>query len=214
LLFKNLQVIEPILKALHTEGYEQPTPIQEEAIPIILQKKDLLGCARTGTGKTAAFAIPILQLLYQDKSGGKIPFVIQALIVTPTRELAIQIGDSFSAYGRHTGLRHAVIFGGVFQGAQTDALQKGVEILIATPGRLLDLINQKFINLHHIKIFVLDEADRMLDMGFIHAKTITVVKDHPYPLGVTPPAQPPESPKRPSAGKAGPIGYFRRDGRK
>jgi ATP-dependent RNA helicase RhlE len=168
LLFKNLQVIEPILKALRTEGYEQPTPIQEEAIPVILQKKDLLGCARTGTGKTAAFAIPILQLLYQDKCGGKIQFAIQALIVTPTRELAIQIGDSFSAYGRHTGLRHAVIFGGVFQGAQTDALQKGVDILIATPGRLLDLINQKFINLHHIKIFVLDEADRMLDMGFIH----------------------------------------------
>jgi ATP-dependent RNA helicase RhlE len=408
--FKNLQVIEPILKALRAEGYEQPTPIQKEAIPVILQKKDLLGCAQTGTGKTAAFAIPILQLLYQDKSGGKISLAIQALIVTPTRELAIQIGESFSAYGRHTGLRHAVIFGGVSQESQTDALKKGVDILIATPGRLLDLMNQKFINLHHIKMFVLDEADRMLDMGFIHdvkriiahlparrqtlffsatmppeiakladtiladpvkvavdpvastveivnqtvyfvskedkrslllhllhdkaivsalvftrtkygadklarflikagihteaihgdkaqnarqralnnfkskqtrvlvatdiaargidvdelshvinfeipnipetyvhrigrtgraglggtaislcdweekpyvkdiqkliAKTITVVTDHPYPLGVAPPAQPPESPKRPSAGKAGPIGYFRRDGRK
>ena len=123
---------------------------------------------QTGTGKTAAFAIPILQLLYQDKTGSRLPLTIQALIVTPTRELAIQIGDSFSAYGRHTGLRHAVIFGGVSQVVQTNALQKGVEILIATPGRLLDLMNQKFINLHHIKMFVLDEADRMLDMGFIH----------------------------------------------
>lgn len=166
--FQDLKIIVPILKALQTEGYQQPTPIQEQAIPIILDRKDLLGCAQTGTGKTAAFAIPILQIIDSEKSGIKGPRVIKSLILTPTRELAIQIGESFAAYGRHTGLQHTVIFGGVPQGAQTDALQRGVDILIATPGRLLDLINQKFINLHHIRIFVLDEADRMLDMGFIH----------------------------------------------
>jgi ATP-dependent RNA helicase RhlE len=167
--FEQLNLIEPILKALQTEGYTQPTPIQEQAIPILLKQQDLLGCAQTGTGKTAAFAIPILQLLYAEKAQmAKGPRNIKALILTPTRELAIQIGDSFSAYGRHTGLRHTVIFGGVSQHSQVEALKQGIDILIATPGRLLDLMNQKFIHLHHLSMFVLDEADRMLDMGFVH----------------------------------------------
>lgn len=165
--FKQLHVIEPILQALKSEGYTKPTPIQEQAIPLILNHKDLLGCAQTGTGKTAAFAIPILQLLFQSSSV-HIPRKTHALILTPTRELAIQIGESFTAYGRHTGLRHAVIFGGVSQHAQTQALKAGVDILIATPGRLLDLMQQGFVHLQQLKIFVLDEADRMLDMGFIH----------------------------------------------
>ncbi len=162
--FEDLQLIAPILKALQTEGYTTPTPIQEQSIPIILQGKDLQGCAQTGTGKTAAFSIPILQRLYKtDHRKG-----IKALILTPTRELAIQIGESFEAYGRYTGLKHTVIFGGVAQKPQTDALQKGVQILIATPGRLLDLINQGLVSLKSLEYFVLDEADRMLDMGFIH----------------------------------------------
>ncbi len=165
--FENLNLIEPILRALKTEGYTIPTPIQEQSIPIILQRKDLLGCAQTGTGKTAAFAIPILQILSGDKIYDKGPKAIKTLILTPTRELAIQIGESFASYGKHTGMKHAVIFGGVSQGAQVAALKSGIDILIATPGRLLDLINQKFVHLHHLKIFVLDEADRMLDMGFI-----------------------------------------------
>ncbi|MFA6439885.1 MAG: DEAD/DEAH box helicase [Bacteriovoracaceae bacterium] len=165
--FKSLHLIEPILKALSEEGYSIPTPIQAKAIPIVLQGTDLLGCAQTGTGKTAAFAIPILQLLSAQKlHEHKKP--IRSLIVTPTRELAIQINDSFKAYGRHTGLTTTVIFGGVGQQQQTNALQRGVDILIATPGRLLDLMNQKYISLKDIQIFVLDEADRMLDMGFIH----------------------------------------------
>ncbi len=166
--FENLNLIEPILKALKTEGYTTPTPIQEQSIPIILERKDLLGCAQTGTGKTAAFAIPILQILDGGKIYDKGPKAIKCLILTPTRELAIQIGESFAAYGKHTGLKHSVIFGGVSQGSQVSALKSGIDILIATPGRLLDLINQKFVHLHHLKIFVLDEADRMLDMGFIH----------------------------------------------
>jgi ATP-dependent RNA helicase RhlE len=166
--FENLKLIEPILKALKTEGYTTPTPIQQQAIPIILQHKDLLGCAQTGTGKTAAFAIPILQLLHQDRQQHKEQKTIKALILTPTRELAIQIGDSFAAYGKHTGLKHLVIFGGVSQNPQTDALKRGVDILVATPGRLLDLMNQRFVHLDHIKMLVLDEADRMLDMGFVH----------------------------------------------
>ncbi|MGZ3751723.1 MAG: DEAD/DEAH box helicase [Mucilaginibacter sp.] len=166
--FENLNLIEPILRALKTEGYTTPTPIQEQAIPILLQKKDLLGCAQTGTGKTAAFAIPILQLLYQDRLQHKEQKTIKALILTPTRELAIQIDESFAAYGRHTGLKHLVIFGGVSQNPQVDALRRGVDILVATPGRLLDLMNQKFIHLDHVKMLVLDEADRMLDMGFVH----------------------------------------------
>lgn len=164
--FEQLNLIKPILTALKTEGYTQPTPIQEQAIPIVLQRKDLLGCAQTGTGKTAAFAIPILQILHQEKESKK--GFIKALILTPTRELAIQIGESFTAYGRHTGIKHAVIFGGVSQKAQTDTLRQGVDVLVATPGRLLDLMNQKFISLQNISLFVLDEADRMLDMGFIH----------------------------------------------
>ncbi|HBE78144.1 MAG TPA: DEAD/DEAH box helicase, partial [Firmicutes bacterium] len=164
--FEDLQLIPPILKALQTEGYQTPTPIQEEAIPLILAKKDLLGCAQTGTGKTAAFAIPILQILHSRSNTMQGHPVIKALVLTPTRELALQIDESINAYGKHTGLRHTVVFGGVSQKAQTDALKKGVDILVATPGRLLDLVNQKFINLHHIELFVLDEADRMLDMGF------------------------------------------------
>ncbi len=166
--FENLNLIEPILRALKTEGYTIPTPIQEQSIPIILDRKDLLGCAQTGTGKTAAFAIPILQILEGGKIYDKGPRAIKCLILTPTRELAIQIGESFAAYGRHTGMKHTVIFGGVSQGSQVSALKSGIDILIATPGRLLDLINQKFVHLHHLKIFVLDEADRMLDMGFIN----------------------------------------------
>jgi ATP-dependent RNA helicase RhlE len=169
LLFQELNLIEPILKALETEGYTQPTPIQEHSIPTILKSKDLLGCAQTGTGKTAAFAIPMLQLLYNPHANAKGPKVpIRALVLTPTRELAIQIEESFKAYGRNLPLRHLVIFGGVGQKGQTDALHRGVDILVATPGRLLDLMNQGFVNLRDIEIFVLDEADRMLDMGFIH----------------------------------------------
>jgi len=166
--FENLNLIEPILKALKTEGYTTPTPIQEQAIPFILQHRDLLGCAQTGTGKTAAFAIPILQLLFEDRQKHKEQKSIKALILTPTRELAIQISESFTAYGKHTGLKNLVIFGGVSQNPQVDALRRGVDILIATPGRLLDLMNQRFVHLDHIKMLILDEADRMLDMGFVH----------------------------------------------
>ena len=165
--FESLNIIDPILKALQEEGYTTPTPIQAEAIPIILQGTDLLGCAQTGTGKTAAFAIPILQLLGANKIYDR-KRKIRSLIVTPTRELAIQIGESFNAYGRHTGLTNTVIFGGVNQNPQTAALIKGVDIVIATPGRLLDLLNQGFLSLRDVEILVLDEADRMLDMGFIH----------------------------------------------
>lgn len=166
--FEKLNLIEPIYRALKTEGYTKPTPIQEQAIPILLERSDLLGCAQTGTGKTAAFAIPILQLLHNDELYVKGPQGIKALILTPTRELAIQIGESFAAYGKHLRLKHTVIFGGVSQHAQTNALRSGVDILIATPGRLLDLMNQRFVKLDHLKMLVLDEADRMLDMGFIH----------------------------------------------
>jgi ATP-dependent RNA helicase RhlE len=168
MLFENLDLIEPILRALKTEGYEKPTPIQEQAIPIILQRKDLLGCAQTGTGKTAAFAIPIIQILYDTHIPAKGKRKIKSLIVTPTRELAIQIGESFAAYGRYAGLKHTVIYGGVGERPQTDALRQGIDILIATPGRLLDLFNQGYIDFRSIELFVLDEADRMLDMGFIH----------------------------------------------
>ena len=165
--FDSLNIIEPILKAVKEEGYTIPTPIQAESIPIILQGTDLLGCAQTGTGKTAAFAIPILQLLSANKAFDR-KRKIRSLIVTPTRELAIQIGESFNAYGRHTGLTNTVIFGGVNQNPQTASLLRGVDIVIATPGRLLDLLNQGFLNLRDVEILVLDEADRMLDMGFIH----------------------------------------------
>lgn len=166
--FKDLNLIEPILRSLDSEGYTHPTPIQEQSIPILLQGKDLLGSAQTGTGKTAAFAIPILQLLYLQKARAKSPRRISALVVTPTRELAIQIGESFTVYGKHTGIKNTVIFGGVKQGKQTDALRKGVDVLVATPGRLLDLMGQGFISLTYVQFSVLDEADRMLDMGFIH----------------------------------------------
>lgn len=168
MIFKDLGIIEPILKALSAEGYTQPTPIQEQSIPILMRRKDLLGCAQTGTGKTAAFAIPILQHLYLDPQQNKGQRKIKALVVTPTRELAIQISESFTTYGKFTGIKNTVIFGGVKQGGQTDALRRGVDILVATPGRLLDLIDQGFISLKDVEYFVLDEADHMLDMGFIH----------------------------------------------
>lgn len=163
--FQSLNLIDPILKALNAEGYKTPTPIQQQAIPLVLEKKDLLGCAQTGTGKTAAFAIPILQILHQQKNNRP---GIKALILTPTRELAIQIDESFAAYGKFTAIKHTVIFGGVSQFSQVQSLKKGTDVLIATPGRLLDLIGQGFIKLDQLEIFVLDEADRMLDMGFIH----------------------------------------------
>src|SRR3972149_9914353 len=166
--FENLNLIKPLQTALANEGYTILTPIQKQAIPVILERKDLLGCAQTGTGNTAAFAIPILQILSQEREPGKSKRTIKALIITPTRELAVQVGESFSAYGKHTGLRNTVVYGGVSQYAQTDKLRQGVDILIATPGRLLDLVNQNYINLSHIKLLVLDEADRMLDMGFIN----------------------------------------------
>ncbi|MFT3674588.1 MAG: DEAD/DEAH box helicase [Chitinophagaceae bacterium] len=167
--FNDLQLIEPLLKALGEEGYVQPTPIQEQAIPIVLKRRDLLGCAQTGTGKTAAFALPLLQLMHQ--TGQQRPEgqrkAIRALVLTPTRELAIQINESFKAYGRYLGLQHMVIFGGVSQYHQVNTLRKGVDILVATPGRLLDLMNQRHVSLQDIEYFVLDEADRMLDMGFV-----------------------------------------------
>ncbi len=174
--FNDLGLIDPILNALQEEGYTTPTPIQQQAIPILLKGSDLIGVAQTGTGKTAAFAIPILQQLttaahaslHSNHARGQNARDIKTLILTPTRELAIQIGESFSAYGKGLKLRHTVIFGGVSQHSQVQALQRGIDILIATPGRLLDLIDQKFVHLHHLSIFVLDEADRMLDMGFIH----------------------------------------------
>lgn len=168
MLFENLNLIEPILRALKEEGYTEPTPIQEQAIPPLLQGRDLLGCAQTGTGKTAAFAIPILQRIQNKKRNPAESKAIKALILTPTRELAIQIEESFKAYGRHLPLKTLVIFGGVSQHAQTAALQRGTDILVATPGRLLDLMDQKFVHLHQLEVFVLDEADRMLDMGFVH----------------------------------------------
>ncbi|MDH6313494.1 ATP-dependent RNA helicase RhlE [Parabacteroides sp. PFB2-10] len=165
--FKELDIIEPIEKALQEKGYENPTPIQEQAIPPVLNNRDLLGLAQTGTGKTAAFAIPIIQQLQEKRSGGR-RREIKALVLTPTRELAIQIDECFSDYAKYTDLRHTVIFGGVNQNPQVEKLKRGVDILIATPGRLLDLMNQKIISLDFIRHFVLDEADRMLDMGFIH----------------------------------------------
>ena len=174
--FKTLELIEPILKALADEGYTTPTPIQQQSIPLVLERRDLLGCAQTGTGKTAAFAIPILQILHQEKESDRGRKQIKALILTPTRELAIQIDESFAAYGKYTGLTHMVIFGGVSQFHQTNQLKNGVDILVATPGRLLDLMSQGFIGLQHLKIFVLDEADRMLDMGFIHDVKRVIIK--------------------------------------
>ncbi len=162
--FNNLQLIEPVLQALSKEGYTTPTPIQQKSIPVILERKDLLGCAQTGTGKTAAFTLPVLQLLHQDQQEHK---GIRALVLTPTRELAIQIGESITAYGRFLNIRHHVIFGGVPQNSQVQAIKRGVDILVATPGRLLDLMQQRIVHLDDIRYFILDEADRMLDMGFI-----------------------------------------------
>ncbi len=166
--FEDLKLIPPILRALRDLDYITPTDIQASAIPLALRREDVIGSAQTGTGKTAAFAIPILQHLANDTQQHKSKRDIQALVVTPTRELAIQIAESFTDYGKYTRLRNTVIFGGVSQNGQTSALHNGVDILVATPGRLLDLMNQGYITLDHIKYFVLDEADRMLDMGFIH----------------------------------------------
>lgn len=166
--FKDLKIIEPILQALEKEGYSTPTPIQQAAIPPVLEGRDLLGCAQTGTGKTAAFAIPILQLLSKPHAAVPGQRPIRTLILTPTRELAIQIQESFEAYGANLRLRSQVIFGGVSLVPQTQALQRGTDILIATPGRLLDLHAQGYISFKDLEIFVLDEADRMLDMGFVH----------------------------------------------
>lgn len=166
MLFTDLNIIKPILDALQKEGYEKPTPIQEQSIPSILEHRDVLGTAQTGTGKTAAFAIPILQNLMERK--GPKNNHIKALILTPTRELAIQIEESFNSYGKNLPLKKLVVFGGVKQGSQETALRKGVDILVATPGRLLDFIAQGIISLKNLEIFVLDEADRMLDMGFVH----------------------------------------------
>ena len=184
--FENLEIIEPVLRALNQAGYSAPTPIQQQAIPIILNNHDVLGCAQTGTGKTAAFSIPIIQNIFLScqnepvqevkvsqesrlKKRGRGPGrEIKALVLTPTRELAVQIDESFSTYGRYTGLVHTVVFGGVGQRPQTDALRRGVDVLIATPGRLLDLMGQGYVDLRSVQFLVLDEADRMLDMGFIN----------------------------------------------
>ncbi|MBK6391623.1 MAG: DEAD/DEAH box helicase [Saprospiraceae bacterium] len=163
--FNNLPLIEPLLKALSKEGYTTPTPIQLQAIPVILERRDLLGCAQTGTGKTAAFTIPILQHMHLSLQK---EYRLRTLILTPTRELAIQIGESIEAYGHFLNLKHKVVFGGVSQHGQVQAVKSGLDIIVATPGRLLDLIQQKVISLNDIEYFVLDEADRMLDMGFIH----------------------------------------------
>ena len=163
--FTDLGLDNSILKALEDKGYETPTPVQEHSIPIVLDKKDLLGVAQTGTGKTAAFAIPIIQLLTKDRENKK---GIRALIVTPTRELAIQIDENVRDYSKYVPFKHAVIFGGVKQGAQVSQIRRGVDLLVATPGRLLDLIDQGIVSLNKVEIFVLDEADRMLDMGFIN----------------------------------------------
>ena len=164
--FKELNLSAPLLRAVQEAGYETPSPIQAAAIPPVLSGRDLMGCAQTGTGKTAAFALPMLDRLTANAPRKK--GAIRALILTPTRELALQIGESFDAYGKYLKLRSTVIFGGVGQAPQVEALKKGVDILIACPGRLNDLIGQGFIDLSNLEIFVLDEADRMLDMGFVH----------------------------------------------
>jgi len=165
--FEQLNLIEPLLQAIHKKGYLYPTPIQEKAIPSILQGRDLFGIAQTGTGKTAAFALPILQLLTSDRDRTQ-KRAIRALILAPTRELASQISEEFFLYSRSLNIRLVTVYGGVSQRPQTQAIQKGVDVMVATPGRLLDLIQQGFINLNRIEYFVLDEADRMLDMGFIN----------------------------------------------
>jgi ATP-dependent RNA helicase RhlE len=166
--FKDLNLVAPLLKALQQQQYTQPTPIQQQSIPAALAKEDLLACAQTGTGKTAAFALPVLQSLYKDRKSGDTSKYVKALVLTPTRELAIQIEESFKNYGAYTGLNSLAIYGGVNQYHQTKKLQQGVDVLIATPGRLLDLAVQGYVSLKNIRILVLDEADRMLDMGFIN----------------------------------------------
>ncbi len=166
--FEDLKLIPSILKALRDENYIEPTSIQSKAIPLVLNREDVLGSAQTGTGKTAAFAIPIIQHLYNNQQNRKGKRKILSLVVTPTRELAIQIGESFTAYAKYTNIKNTVVYGGVTQLSQTNALKQGVDVLVATPGRLLDLIDQGYISLFDVQYFVLDEADRMLDMGFIH----------------------------------------------
>jgi ATP-dependent RNA helicase RhlE len=170
LTFQDLKLVEPLLKSLANEGYTTPTPIQSQAIPVVLEKRDLLGCAQTGTGKTAAFAIPILQLMHEQQTltVHVQQRIVRTLVLTPTRELAAQIEDNFNTYARFLPFTTAVIFGGVSQHQQVRKLKEGVDILIATPGRLLDLMNQGIISLKGLEFFVLDEADRMLDMGFVH----------------------------------------------
>ncbi|MCB0664945.1 MAG: DEAD/DEAH box helicase [Saprospiraceae bacterium] len=176
--FSDLKLSVPLLKALTKKGYTEPTPIQQQAIPRILTGRDLFGCAQTGTGKTAAFALPILQLLSQVRPAS--PISVHALILAPTRELALQINDNITGYATNLSIRHTVIYGGVSQHAQVQQLRKGVDLLVATPGRLLDLCQQGFISLKHIKFFVLDEADKMLDMGFIRdiRKIIDKLPEH------------------------------------
>lgn len=168
MLFEDLSLSNSIQRAVFEEGYTSPTPIQEKSIPIILSGKDLVGCAQTGTGKTAAFAIPIIHNLHRIVGSSKKTKQIRCLVVTPTRELAVQIGESFDTYGKYTNLRQLTIFGGVSQVPQVDQLKKGIDILIATPGRLLDLHKQGFIDFDHLHFLVLDESDLMLDMGFIN----------------------------------------------
>lgn len=165
--FSDLGVAEPLLRALRTENYETPTPIQAQAIPLLLDGHDVLGIAQTGTGKTAAFCLPLLQLLAADRVHPG-PRGVRALILAPTRELAVQIGEGLRVYGRHLGLRHAIVLGGVGQNPQVRAIARGIDIVVATPGRLLDLVNQGHVRLGNVTKLVLDEADRMLDMGFIH----------------------------------------------
>jgi ATP-dependent RNA helicase RhlE len=165
--FKDLQLNKPILRAIAAMDYERPTLVQEKAVPLILEKKDLIVSAQTGTGKTAAFALPILQLLFDRQDAPKKGKKIRALVVSPTRELAIQIEENFKSYAQFTNLRTALVFGGTSIEPQKELLEKGVDILIATPGRLLDLHKQELVNLDFVETFVLDEADLMLDMGFI-----------------------------------------------
>ena len=167
MIFADLQLIPPLLRALDEEGYTEPTPIQAQSIPHLLQGRDILGLAQTGTGKTAAFALPILQRLASAPSPAGGRRHIRVLVITPTRELASQVADSFATYGRHLSFKHTVVFGGVGQRPQEEALSRGVDILVATPGRFLDLLQQGFVRLQNLEVFVLDEADRMLDMGFL-----------------------------------------------
>ena len=168
MLFEDLSLSSTILRAVSDQGYTSPTPIQEQAIPVVLEGRDLIGCAQTGTGKTAAFAIPIIHNLHRMVGSSNKHKQIRTLVVTPTRELAVQIGESFDTYGKYTNLRQLTIFGGVSQISQVDQLRKGIDILVATPGRLLDLHKQGYIDLDHLHFLVLDEADQMLDMGFIN----------------------------------------------